>query len=227
VNDITEEVREMLRERSGDVAPRYDVPRSLTTRMRRRITVNALAVATTVLVAAAGAFAGLRAVTREDRTGDRITAPAACLNTQLDASALLEGAPGSREGAITLTNASDQDCVLKGTPTIRLQEGNGDPITSGIRFLRGDPMWKKDALPQPAGWPTVTLRPGDAASVQVRWSNWCPDGRPAPSWRIAVRDGAVDVGGMEDVSPPPCNGEGQSSTIEVAPFEPATPSTTP
>jgi hypothetical protein len=222
VNEIDEEVRQMLRERSGDIAPRFEVPRSLTRRTRRRIAVNALAVATTVVVASAGAFAGLRAVTGGRET-EEITAPATCLTTQLRATASMEGAMGSRAGAIRLTNASSDVCVLRGAPTIRLFEG-GDEITSEFSFLQGEPMWKKDALPPPAGWPTVTLQPGDTASVQVRWSNWCPDGRPAPIWRVAIGDGSVLVDGMQEVFPPPCNGEGQPSTIEVAPFESSTPS---
>jgi hypothetical protein len=225
VNEIDEEVRQMLRERSRDVAPRFEVPRSLTTRTRRRIAANALAVGITVVVASVGAFAGLRAVTRTERTGrDGITAPAACLSTQLRTTALMEGAAGAREGAITLTNTSGEVCVLRGQPTIQLVDGNGDPITPGTSFLPGDPMWKKNDLPRPAGWPTVTLQPGDAASAQVRWANWCPDGRPAPVWGIAFADGRVDVDAMREVFPPPCNGQGQPSTIEVGPFEPA-PST--
>ena len=215
----------MLRERSGDVAPRFEVPRSLTTRTRRRVAVNALAIATAVIVASVGAFAGLRAVIR-GREPEGITAPVTCLATQLRATASMEGAMGSRAGAIRLTNASSDVCVLRGAPPIRLFEGD-DEITSGISFLQGEPMWKKDALPPPAGWPTVTLQPGDAASVQVRWSNWCPDGRPAPGWRLALADGSIEVDGMQDAFPPPCNGEGQPSTIEVGPFEPANPSTTP
>jgi Protein of unknown function (DUF4232) len=221
VNEIDEEVRQMLRERSRDVVPRFEVPTSLTTRTRRRIAVNALAVATTIVVASAGAFAGFRAVTRGVQP--EITAPATCLSTQLRTTAAIEGAAGAREGAITLTNASGEDCVLRGMPAIQLVDGNGDPITTGITFLRGDPMWKKGDLPQPAGWPTVPLQHGDAASIQVRWSNWCPDGRPAPAWVIALADGRLDVDAMRDVFPPPCNGEGQPATIEVGPFEPAFP----
>ena len=223
MNEIDEEIRQMLRERSGDVAPRFEVPRSLTTRTRRRIAVNAIAVAATVVFASAGAFAGFRAVIRGHEPETSITAPVACLSTQLRATASMEGAMGSRAGAIRLTNASSDVCVLRGAPTIRLFEGNGDGIASGIAFLRGEPMWKKDALPEPAGWPTVTLQPGDSASVQVRWSNWCPDGRPAPGWRVALADGSIGVDGMQDGFPPPCNGEGQPSTIEVGPFEPAFP----
>jgi hypothetical protein len=133
----------------------------------------------------------------------------------------MEGAAGSREGAVQLTNLSDQTCTVEGTPTIELSEEGGDSITSGVEFSSGPPGWKVDGSPEPDGWPTVTLDPGDAASMRVRWSNWCPQGRPAPLWRIELPGGTVDVMGLDAAAPPPCNGEDQPSTIEVGPFEPA------
>jgi hypothetical protein len=67
----------------------------------------------------------------------------------------------------------------------------------------------------------VTLAPGDVASVRIRWSNWCPDGRAAPLWRIGIPSGgSVDGNGLDAVPPPPCNGPGSPSTVEVGPFEP-------
>jgi len=67
----------------------------------------------------------------------------------------------------------------------------------------------------------VTLAPGGVASVRIGWADWCPDGRAAPLWRVAIPgSGDVDVNGIDAVSPPPCNGPGQPSTIQVGPFEP-------
>ena len=134
----------------------------------------------------------------------------------------MDGAAGSREGALSLTNFADVTCTLQGRPTITLMDGNLKPITSGATFAPSPPGWRVNGSPKPAGWPVVTLRSGDSASVRIRWSNWCPDGRPAPLWRVAIPGGGtVDVvNGMDAVSPPPCNGPGQPSTIEVGPFEP-------
>jgi hypothetical protein len=132
-----------------------------------------------------------------------------------------EGAAGSREGAVTLTNFSDTTCTVEGTPTFQLLNQNLKPITSGVTFSSAPAGWQVNASPAPPGWPVVTLAPGKAASVRVRWSNWCPDGRAAPLWKIGVPgSGSVDVNGFDAALPPPCNGQAQPSTIEIGPFEP-------
>jgi len=133
----------------------------------------------------------------------------------------MEGAAGSREGAIRFTNYSNTTCTLQGTPKITLLDGNLRPITSGVVFVSSPPGWKANASPQPAGWPVVTLAPFHSASVRIRWSNWCPQGRSAPVWRMTIPGGGTtDVNGFEAISPPPCNGAGQPSTIAEGPFEP-------
>jgi hypothetical protein len=133
----------------------------------------------------------------------------------------MEGAAGSRAGGILLQNWSDQTCTLGGLPPISLLDQAGERITSGVDFSATPPQWQVDHSPEPAGWPVVTLRPGDSAFVRLRWSNWCPDGRPTPRWEVGIPGGGtIVVGGMDSVGPPPCNGQGQSSTIEVGPFEP-------
>jgi len=134
------------------------------------------------------------------------------------------GAAGSREGSIGLTNFSDVTCTLQGTPSITLLNQKLKPIASGVTFSSSPPGWKVNGSPRPAGWPVVTVRPGDSASMRIRWSNWCPDGRPAPLWRLGIPGGGtIDiVNGMDAVSPPPCNGSGQPSTVEEGPLEPGT-----
>src|SRR5204862_238001 len=125
---------------------------------------------------------------------------------------------------ITLTNFSDKTCTLEGTPEITLLDGTLNQITSGVTFGSSQAGWEADGSPEPAGWPVVTLAPGDSASVRIDWSNWCPDGRAAPLWRVGIPgSGTVDViNGMDSETPPPCNGPGQPSRIDVGPFEPGT-----
>jgi Protein of unknown function (DUF4232) len=131
---------------------------------------------------------------------------------------------GSREGGITVTNFSDTTCTLQGTPTVELLDQNLQPITSGVTFSASPAGWQANAQPTPAGWPVVTLHAGDAALVRIRWGNWCPQGRAAPLWRVDIPGGgSVDVvNGMDQLGPPPCNGPGLPSTVEVGPFEPTT-----
>jgi hypothetical protein len=132
----------------------------------------------------------------------------------------MDGAAGSREGAVRLTNNSSKTCTLRGTPAITLY-GNGRAITSGVTFSSSPAAWQANHTPQPAGWPVVTLASFKSASFRVRWSNWCPQGRAAPLWYIHIGSGTVPGNGLEAVSPPPCNGPGLPSTIEVGPFEPS------
>lgn len=220
MNDMDDRLRDLLQRRASDVPPHLEVPPSLVGRARRRIAFDALGVGVTLAVVAAGVLAGLRAFggPSPHETGATTTA---CSSAQLRAVGTLLGAAGSREGAITLTNLSDATCTVQGTPAITLLDQNLDPITSGVTFGRSPAGWVVDGSPRPAGWPVVTLAPQDPASVRVRWSNWCPDGRAAPLWRVEIPGGGtVDVNGMDSVAPPPCNGPGQPSTIEVGPFEP-------
>ncbi|MFL5798751.1 MAG: DUF4232 domain-containing protein [Actinomycetota bacterium] len=240
---MRDELQELLQRRADGVPPHPEVPRSLAGRARRRVALNALGVGMVVLVMAGGAFAGLRAI---DAAGPsqpahpgQPTAPtvgptgpsgqptpsagsiSACTSAQLRAVGTFEGAAGSREGGVSLTNLSDGTCTLQGTPTITLLDQNLQPITIGVTFSSSPPGWSVYASPTPAGWPVVTVHPGDSAFVRLRWSNWCPDGRAAPPWRMDVPGGgAVDVNGLDAPGPPPCNGQGMPSTIEVGPFEP-------
>ena len=227
MTDLRDDLRELLQRRADKVPPHRGVPRSLAGRARRRIALNALGVGLAVVVLAGGAFAGVRAIgtsttpsqgiagqrTHHGRHSPPATAPSACTAGQLRAVGSMQGAMGSREGGITLTNFSDTTCTLQGTPTIELLDQNLQPITSGVTFSAS-----------PAGWPVVTLHAGDAALVRIRWGNWCPQGRAAPLWRVDIPGGgSVDVvNGMDQLGPPPCNGPGLPSTVEVGPFEPTT-----
>ena len=133
----------------------------------------------------------------------------------------MEGAAGSRQGMIELSNLSQQTCTLEGTPGVTLFDHDGNPITSGVTFVSAPAGWEVEGSPQPSGWPVVTMEPGDLASVRIRWSNWCPAGRAAPTWRMELPGGrSADVNGLDTTGPPPCNGPTQPSTIEVGPFEP-------
>src|SRR5213078_3234132 len=83
---------------------------------------------------------------------------ASCTSAQLRAVGSMQGAAGSRDGALSLTNFSDVTCTLQGQPTITLMDGNLKPITSGVTFTPSPPGWRVNGSPQPAGWPVVTLR---------------------------------------------------------------------
>jgi hypothetical protein len=236
VTDMRDDLRELLKRRAGNVPAHRRVPPSLMGRARRRVALNALGVGVAILLAVGGTFAGLHAfgTAPANRLGGNPSSPSvqpttpasavsACTSGQLRAVGSMEGAAGSREGGVRFTNFSDTTCTLQGTPTITLLDGNLEPITTGVTFSSSPPGWEANASPQPAGWPVVTVHPGDSAFVRIRWGNWCPQGRAAPLWRINIPGGGyVNAYGMEAVPPPPCNGAGLPSTIEVGPFEPGT-----
>jgi hypothetical protein len=234
MSDMDDKLRDLFQRRADDLPPHLDVPPALTGRVRRRVALNAAGVGIIVVALAAGAFAGMRALggprTSPPLNGSNTpsvqpttSASDPCTSGKLRANGSIQGAAGSRVGAISLTNFSDKTCTLEGTPEITLLDQNLNPITSDVTFGSSPAGWEADGSPQPASWPVVTLAPGDSASVRIDWSNWCPDGRAAPLWRLGIPgSGTVDViNGMDSETPPPCNGQGQPSTIDVGPFEPA------
>jgi hypothetical protein len=237
MNDIDDELRELFLRKAEDVPRHRVVPRSLVRRARRRVALNAVVVGLGVVLLAAGAFAGVRALgagpaqlpagrTNHPPVRPTTSAPATlgCTSAQLRATVSpFSGGAGSRGGSVVVTNLSNEACALEGTPVITLLDRNLDPITSGITFSSSPAGWVVDGSPEPAGWPVVTLKPGDAAAVQIIWGNWCLAPVAVPMWRLGVAGGgAVDVSGFDASSVPPCNGPGQPSTIEEGPFEPST-----
>jgi len=226
MTEIEDDVREILRRKADEVPLHGQVPSALVGRARRRIALNSVGVGLAIIAVAGGAFASVRAIQQQHpKPGTFATNPptvttSACTAGQLRAVGSMDGAAGSREGAVRLTNYSSKTCTLRGTPAITLY-ANGRAITSGVRFSASPPAWKANGLSQPAGWPVVTLAPFKSASFRLRWGNWCPQGRAAPLWYIHIGSGTVAGNGLEAVSPPPCNGPGLPSTIEVGPFEPS------
>src|ERR1041384_2436607 len=183
-----DDIRTLLRHEADQLQMHGDVPPALVRRAHRRIALNTLATTLSVVVLAGAAFAGAHALQhRSSPPGTFLGQPSpatatisACTSGQLRAVGSLQGAAGSREGAIRFTNYSSKTCTLQGTPAITLLDQNLRPITSGVTFTWSPPGWKANALPQPAGWPVVTVASFHSASVRTRWSNWC--GRTAPLW---------------------------------------------
>jgi Protein of unknown function (DUF4232) len=238
--EIDERLRELFQRKAAEVPPHGDVPRPLARRARRRAALTTAGVGLAVVVLAGGTLVGLRALSRPNAqpvvpaTG--ATGPssspspsqaglAACTSSQLRATiGDSEGAMGSRYDTVVVTNASDTSCTLQGTPVITLLDANLNAITSGVTFGSAPAGWQADALPKPPGWPVVKLRPGGVANVRTQWSNWCPQGRAGPLWQLEVPGGgALDIGGSDVIPPPPCNGAGEPSSVEVGPFEPPLP----
>jgi hypothetical protein len=236
MNDVDDRLRELFEHKAAEVPPHTEVPRTLRRRSLRRLALNGLLAAIVVIALGSGAVGTLRTIDRAGGTtpggapSGAVATPSempsespsgtvACTPGGLGAEAQLEGAMGSREGAIVVTNESDTTCTLTGYPALVLLDARGvrEP---DVAYQRADPAWRVDDEPRPEGWPVVTLRPGGAALFRVRWTNWCPDGRVAPDWTVDVGLGSVDVPGTDAAGPPPCLDQTAGSTLEVGPFEP-------
>lgn len=224
MNDMQDEVRELLRDKATDMPPHLDVPPSLTKRVRPRIARNALIVAASAAVLMVGGIAGFRSLSEPVKQSltsvtPAVQGPSECFADQLEATLMLEGAAGSREGAIQLRNAGGATCTLHGAPGLTVTDSDLHPFD--VTADPTEPGWKVNDQPRPDGWPVVILAPGDLASVRFGWSNWClsdaslllrltaPDG----SEIARIPTGAADV--------PPCNGAKLPPTVEVGPFEPS------
>jgi Domain of unknown function (DUF4232) len=224
MNDIDDKVIRMLHEKASEVPPHVEVPSSLARRVRPRIARNVVLVAASVAAVTLVAFAGLRSLHEpEDRslnTGPSVAGePDTCSIQDLVTTPSLEGAAGSREGAIAFRNSSGGACTLRGWPQVELFASDGSVADADV--THGPPAWKVDASPAPPGWPLVTLEPGRNGSVRFGWSNWCGD--PAPTLRLKADDGTVVAEvHVNAVDVPPCNaGPGSKATLEIGPFEPA------
>jgi hypothetical protein len=221
MNDLRDEVRDVLRRKAQAQDPVLGVPEALPGRVRRRIARNAIATGAVLAVLAAGVVVGLVSLgSAPANIPAHSGTDLACAAGDLRATLTMEGAMGSREGAIVVTNASDESCTLQGRPTLAVLDERSQPVTEGITFAPVEATWTVEGAPEPDGWPVVRLAAGAAASVRVRWTNWCAD--PAvPGWRLTLPDGGdVEVTGLEAVAVPPCNGPTEGSTVEVGPFEP-------
>lgn len=215
-------LEQLLAERAGEIPSQSEVPQPMLARARRRVARNAVMSVAAAGVLVAGAAAGLTVLRHPDpKVISQGHGPVpSCTGADLRATASLQGAMGSVEGAIHLTNFSDATCTLAGRPVVTLYRTAAHQLT--VRVLDVGPQWKADAASRPTGWPVVRLRTGAVASVRIRWGNMCPQLSHPALWKVAVgAGGTVDVYGADGATPPPCNGPGQPSTLEVGPFEPS------
>jgi hypothetical protein len=234
MNDDLTKLENVLRDRAAEVPYLQEVPRKMLVRARRRVVRNALSSIVAAGLFVAGVSAGLASlgtlrsanrVIPEGSPGVHSSAPASstasCIAADLRATAALGGAAGSEVGSIDLTNLSGGTCTLSGRPILALFTSAGHEVS--VHVVDVVPQWQANGASPPHGWPVVSLRPGAAAAIRVRWTNACPQLADPALWSVDLGDGSgrLDVFGADTVYPPPCNGAGEPSTLEVGPFEPS------
>jgi len=228
MDDDLNQLEQVLRDRAAEVPHVQDVPPTMLMRARRRVWRNAVASVLGAVLIVAGAFAGFASLRAPHGPGEVIPvgpgvatpSTTACAAAGLQAEVRLEGAMGSVEGSIVLTNVGGATCTLTGRPTVSIFSPSGHEVP--FQVIESEPQWKADGASQPEGWPVVSLQPGSTASVRVRWSNACPQLSGPASWQIDLRNGTGTLDVFSSASfVPPCNGPSEPSTLEVGPFEPS------
>ena len=227
MDDDLRQLDAVLRDRAAEVPQVQDVPPTMVARARRRVARNAVVFVLGAAVIVVGASAGLATLGAQHGPGVAIpgdsgsSAPStACAAPALRAEVSLGGAMGSVEGSIRLTNVGGATCTLSGRPTVSILSSTGHDVA--LQVSPSEPQWQVDGGAEPAGWPVVSLRPGSAASIRVRWSNACPQLSGPASWKLDLGNGGgtLYVSGADASLVPPCNGPSEPSTLEVGPFEP-------
>jgi uncharacterized protein DUF4232 len=227
MDDELTQLERVLTDRAAEVPQVQDVPSTMVARARRRVARNAVVFVLGAAVIVVGASAGLANLGAQHGPGVAIpgdsgsSAPStACTAADLRAEVSLDGAMGSVEGSIGLTNAGGGTCTLSGQPTVSIFSSTGREVP--LQVTESEAQWQVDGTSQPEGWPVVRLQPGSAASVRVRWSNACPQLSGPASWKLDLGNGGgtLDVSGADVSFVPPCNGPSEPSTVEVGPFEP-------
>jgi hypothetical protein len=225
MDDERNELERLLRDRAAEVSHLQAAPPGMLARARRRVVRNAAVSAVAagvVAVAVSVAFANVRSSTTDvPRSSTPIPPVAACTTADLHATAVLDGAAGSVEGSIRLTNHSGRTCTLEGRPILTIFSSADEEVPVDVQ--PDDAQWQVDTpASPPPGWPVVTLGPRDRAAVRVRWSNPCPELVNPARWTVELTTGpgSLDVLGAERTPPPNCLGPGGPSVLDVGPFEP-------
>jgi hypothetical protein len=138
-----------------------------------------------------------------------------CLARNLNASLLLLGAAGSREGDITLRNKGAKPCRLQGRPALKIR--NADNRTLALQYK-----------PSGGRGTALIVNPKDTAVVSFLWHNWCGKAVESPlhvKLSIGHKGGSLNAAwapsGMKGVVSPPClAGKKHASVVDVGVFKP-------
>jgi hypothetical protein len=231
--EMEAELRELLHRKAAEVPPHGEIPGGVLKRARRRAVTTVAGGLLTLALVAFGGYQGVQAIASgpsrqtpiHPPTPTRSPAgPGPCAATALTPTLAFDHGAGHAFGAIRLTNHSTGACTLQGQPVLIVTDAGGNPIP--VNLFVSDPMWRKNAQQQPAGWPVVTLQPGRSAQISADWSNACggAQGQPTVSWEIEVPGGgAISVTLRSDTADiPSCNGKPTDRPdVQLGPFEPA------
>jgi hypothetical protein len=152
--------------------------------------------------------------------------PDPCIVSQLHATAQLQGAAGTREGAIILKNVSSRACRLKGRAAVALRDSRGAALVVHTQLTGPILIGPSGLTPQQRA--AGVLHPGSRAFIAIRWTNWCGRRMSLPIRAVVHLPGRKHSlsAALESINttnipavPPPCNGPTLPSTLAVGPLE--------
>ncbi len=231
--DMEAELRELLHRKAAEVPPHGEIPGAVLKRARRRAVTTVAGGLLTLALLAFGGYRGVQAIAggpSRHTPVQRPTPPPSptgqgpCAAADLTPTVAFDHGTGHASGAIRFTNHSTGVCTLQGRPVLTVTDATGNPIP--VNLFVSEPVWQKNTQQQPAGWPVVTLQPGQSAKISADWSNACGGarGQPTVSWEIeAPGGGTISVTlHSETADIPPCNGNPTDRPdVQLGPFEPA------
>lgn len=210
MSDVEEQVRKFILEGSVPVPPAVGmidrVDRGLRAR-RRRTAVVAGVVAIGALVGVGGAIAAYPKAHDNPVASDRSTRPASSPNPDCAGVRILaagtstdKNASGSRALALVLAQDDRQGpgCTLESGMQIQLQAAK-EAATATV----------------PATLGPVALGPGEAAGIELTWSNWCSNRMPRASV-IFGADSRTDLTLPGTTPTPDCTNPGSGSRLVVS-----------
>jgi hypothetical protein len=126
-----------------------------------------------------------------------------CTASELSLSVGLQGQTGALGGSAGFTNVGNRTCTLEGMPRIAITRTDGSRLDV-------------HAFASPPAYPTLALKPGDAAYVHLIWQNWCGGAVGPLTLRVELPHGGGLRAPLEDT--PPCVAPHHDSTIGVGWF---------
>jgi uncharacterized protein DUF4232 len=136
--------------------------------------------------------------------------PILCSARTLSARGALQGAAGTLEGGVTVTNRRPYPCTLSGRPSVLFVHG-GSGLS--VKRLPGvSTTGGRDLRP-------FTILSGQKAFVRLRWSNWCGKRYSYVGLLVSLksRQPRLIVDGTAPT--PPCVKRTAPSVVAIGPWE--------
>ena len=136
--------------------------------------------------------------------------PILCSARTLSARAGLQGAAGTLEGGVTVTNRRPYPCTMTGRASVLFIHGGSG---LGVKRVVGtSTTGERDPR-------TFTLVSGQKAFVRLRWANWCGKRYAYVGLLVSLKAHQPRLIVDGTTATPPCLKRGADSLLAVGPWE--------